>query len=133
MLRNFISVLMVITLLVTALFREVASAATQADKEAKQAAKTKQKVAKLGTGESARISFELRDHTKLKGYVSEIGDETFVVTSFKTKATTTVAYRDVTSLRGKGLPMAANVAIIAGVAGAGLVLVWVFAYHAGND
>ena len=36
---------------------------------------------KLGTGESARVKVKLRDQTKLEGYISEAGEETFTVTN----------------------------------------------------
>ncbi len=46
----------------------------KADKEARFAEKVKASVARLGTGENARIEVKLKDGAKLKGYVSEIGD-----------------------------------------------------------
>jgi hypothetical protein len=93
-----------------------------------------EKEAKLGTGESARVTVGLKNQSKeLKGYVSKIDEDNFVVTNLKTRETTTVAYRDVAYVHGKGLPTAATVAIIAGAAVGVLLLIWVFAFHAGND
>ncbi len=115
MLRHLISVLTVVSLLVTSFLSEVASAATKAEKEAKQVEKIKQKVRKIGTGDYARITVGLKNQSKeLKGNVSEIGEEGFVVMNSKTQVTTTVAYRDVAYVRGKGLPPIAIVAITAG-------------------
>jgi hypothetical protein len=60
---------------------------------------------------------------ELKGYVSNIDEDSFVVTNLKTKETTTVAYRDVAYVRGKGLPTAAKAGIAVGVAAGGVLLI----------
>src|SRR5512139_1790792 len=113
MVKNFISLWVVVSLLVTTVFTQTVSAATKAEKEAKQIEKIRQKVAKLGTGENARVRVGLKKQEKeLKGYVSNIDEDSFVVTNIKTKETTTVAYRDVAYVRGKGLPTAAVVGIV---------------------
>ena len=115
MLRALISILTGVSLIFSTTFTEVASAATQAEKEAKQIEKIKQKVAKLGTGESALVTVGLKNQSKeLKGYVSEIGEDGFVVRNSKTRVATTVAYRDVAYIRGKGLPTIAIVGITVG-------------------
>ena len=121
MFRNFISLGVIASLLVTTVFTQTVSAATKGEKEAKQAEKIKQKVAKIGMGEDAQITVGLKNQKSLKGYVSEVGGESFVVTNFKTKETTTIAYRDVAYVKGKGLSNGAKFAIYAGI-GAGIVL-----------
>ena len=129
MFRHFVSILTVISLLVTSLLSGVAWAATKEEKEAKQVEKIKQKVAKIGTGENARITVGLKNQSKeLKGNVSEIAEESFVVMNSKTKVTTTVAYRDVAYVHGKGLPPIAIVAITAGAV-LGILLIIVVAAH----
>jgi hypothetical protein len=67
-------------------------AKSKAEKAAEQAAKVKVGIAKLGVGEAARVTVRLRDKTKLSGYVSRIGEDSFAVTDLKTGATTEVAY-----------------------------------------
>ena len=124
MLRHLVSVLTVVSLLVTSFLSEVASAATKAEKEAKQVEKIKQKVRKVGTDEYARITVGLKNESKeLKGYVSEIGEDGFVVMNSKTKVSTSVAYRDVAYIRGKGLPTIAIVGITVGAV-LGVLLIW---------
>src|SRR5689334_1248131 len=76
-----------------------AFAATSAEKEAKRADKVRTQLAKLGTGADARIKLVLRDKTKLKGYVSEAGADTFAVTDHAGK-TTTVGYSQVSKAQG---------------------------------
>ncbi len=139
MLRHLVSVLTVVSLLVTSFLSEVASAATKAEKEAKRVEKIKAKVRKVGTGEQSRVTVGLEDSKdpgkikELRGYVSKIDEDSFVVTNLKTKETTTVAYRNVAYVHGKGLPLVATVGIVAGVAVGVLLVVYVVVYHAGND
>ncbi len=99
-----------------------ASAATEAEKRAKFAGKVKTAVLKLGTGEAARVRVTLRDRTKIEGYVSGAGEDSFAVTNFKTGATTTVAYPQVKGVQGNNLSTGAKIAIGVGI-GAGIVLV----------
>lgn len=126
MLRALISILTGVSLILSTTFTEVASAATKAEKEAKQVEKIKQKVSKLGTGENARVTVGLKKQDKeLKGYLSKIDEDSFVVTNLKTKETTMVAYRDVAYVHGKGLPTAATVGIVVGAVVGVLLLIMV--------
>lgn len=68
----------------------VVSAAVPNDDE-KQAEKTRVEIRKLGTGPDAQVELELRDKTKVKGYVSEANENDFVVVDPNTKTSTTVA------------------------------------------
>ena len=74
------------------------AASSRQEKEAKQRAEVKNRIAHLGTGPDARVELKLRDKTKLKGYVSKIGDDEFTVTDQKSGATTTVSYAQVEKL-----------------------------------
>jgi hypothetical protein len=138
MLRNFVSVLTAVSLLVTTAFTEVASAATKAEKEAKTTEKIKAKIKKQGIGEHSRVTVGLRDSKdprnikELKGYVSKIDEESFDVTNLKTNETTTVAYRDAAYVRGKGLPTAATVGIIVGAVVGAILLIMLAACGSGG-
>src|SRR5580765_3850189 len=55
----------------------------------------KTKVAKLGTGAKAKATVWLADGRKVKGYISQAGDDDFVMRDRKTNAATTVRYTDV--------------------------------------
>lgn len=72
-------------------------------KELRHAEKIKAGIVKLSTGPQARVKLNLKDHTKLSGYVTSIGDESFVVTDLKTAAPTTVAYPSVAQVQGNNL------------------------------
>jgi hypothetical protein len=80
-----------------------------------QSAKFKSEVQKRGTGEQARVKITLRDQTEVKGYISQIGAESFQVTDNKSGRTTTIAYQEVRKLRKPGLSTGAKIAIAAGV------------------
>lgn len=101
--------------LLTVAGAELAYAGPKEDKEARFAQKVKEGIGKLGTGTDARIEVKLRDKTKLKGYVGEAGEESFVVVDGKTSATSTVAYTQVKQVKGKNLSTAAEIAIGVGV------------------
>ena len=92
-----------------------ALAGTSPEKEALFAQKVKTEIAKLGTGPDARIDLKLRDKTKLKGYISEVGDESFAVVDDKTGSTTTVPYPQVKQVKGNNLSDGAKIAIAVGI------------------
>ena len=108
-----------------------AFAATKAEKETKRAEKVRVQLAKLGTGSDARIKLELRDKTKLEGYVSEAGPESFVVVN-KAGVATTVAYPQVAKARGHNLSTGAKIAIGIGI-GAGITLLILFIIASSDD
>ena len=125
----------VCSVLLSALLLQAAAvpafAGTEAEKEARRAEKVRAQVVKLGTGKDALVRVELRDKTKLEGYVSEVGAESFVVTD-KTGKATTVAYPQVGKAKGNNLSTGAKIAIGIGI-GAAVTLLIVFLYIAAHD
>lgn len=112
-------------LLIQAVCVQPASAASKAEKEAQRAEKVKVGILKLGTGTDARVAIKLRDKAKLAGYVTEVSDGSFVVTDPKTQGSTTVAYGDVTQVKGHNLGTGAKVAIGIGIGvGVTLLVIW---------
>lgn len=93
----------------------VAFAETKAEKEAKFAEKVKVNIAKLGTGTNARVEVKLKDGKKLKGYVSQINEESFVVTDEKTNVATEIPYPNAKQVKGNNLNTGVKIAIIAGI------------------
>ena len=108
-----------------------AFAATKAEKEARRTEKVRTQLAKLGTGADARIKLELRDKTKLEGYISEAGPESFVVVN-KAGIATTVAYPQVVKSKGHNLSTGAKIAIGIGI-GAAVTLLIVLLIAASDD
>lgn len=69
--------------------------------DAKFAAKVRSEITKLGTGTNARIKVKLLDGTKLKGYVSEVNEDSFTVLNDKTNTTTQILYSQAKQVKGK--------------------------------
>ena len=84
---------------------------TRPDKESKFADKVKAGIAKLGTGPDAHVELKLRDGKKLKGYVTEIAEDHFVVFEAKTGVLTAVPYPQVKKVKGNNLSTGAQIAI----------------------
>lgn len=114
--------LMFAVLLMQVGFVQSVAAGTKAEKEAKFAEKVKAGIAKLGTGTEARIEVKLKDKTKLKGYVSEAGADSFTVVDAKTGAATEVAYPQVKTVKGNNLSKGAIATIVLGISVALIVI-----------
>ncbi len=88
-----------------------AFADTTAEKATKAAEKVKANITKLGTGKEARVEIRLRDNTRLKGYVSQINENNFIVVTDKTGASSEVAYANAKQVKGNNLSSGAIVLI----------------------
>jgi hypothetical protein len=85
------------------------------------AEKARMDVQKRGVGEKSRVTVRLRDRTEVKGYISQVEADTFQVTDWKSGQVTTVAYQDVTRIRGGGISTGAKIAIGAGVVAGAMI------------
>lgn len=92
-----------------------AFAVDKPEKEAQLAQKVKIEIAKLGSGSDARVEIKLRDKTKLKGHISEVRNESFVVVDDKTRTATTVSYPQVKQVKGNNLSTGVKIAIGVGI------------------
>ena len=106
-------------------------AKSSAEKEARRLEKVRAQVAKLGTGSDARIKVELRDKTKLEGYIGEAGPESFVIVN-KAGVATTIAYPQVVKAKGNNLSTGAKIGIGIGI-GAGITLLIALLIAASDD
>ena len=64
-----------------------------------QSIKVKEAVASLGTGEAAQVRVTLLDKSFRSGYVSEVGDHSFIVTNPVNETQVEVSYDEVARLR----------------------------------
>lgn len=110
-----ITAVVLVALLLTITCPSPALAGNSAEKEARFAQKVKTEIAKLGTGPDARVDLKLRDKRKLKGYISELGDESFAVVDDKTGSATTVTYPQVKQVKGNNLSTGVKIAIGVGI------------------
>ena len=125
--------LLLVALVINLAGARLVFAESKEEKQARFAEKIKINVLKLGTGESTRIKVKLRDQTKLEGYISDAGADTFTVTNRKTGVATTVAYPQVKSVQGNNLSTGAKIAIGAGIAAAIIFIILWFTTGPGSD
>jgi len=90
--------------------------------EGDPASKAKREVEKRGAGERSRVRVILRNQSEVKGYISQIGPDSFQVTDKKSGEVTMIAYQDVTRVRGGGLSSGAKIAIVTGIGVAVIVI-----------
>jgi hypothetical protein len=119
MLKKVILSLVVLSTLIAAT-PVLAFAQTNDPKREKKAQEVKEKIQKLGIGQSAVVKVELYNDTEYKGYVSRTGDDDFEVTD-TARGTHTVRYADVRSIGGKNMSTGTKIAIGVGI-GAGVTL-----------
>jgi hypothetical protein len=103
-------------LVVVLVFNSVAVTQSMQTEEASEATKIKVTVQKRGIGEKSRVKVRLRNKAEVKGYISRIEDVSFDVTEKSTGHATTIPYANVESVQKLGLPRAAKIGIIVGVA-----------------
>jgi small nuclear ribonucleoprotein (snRNP)-like protein len=120
----------IFTAIISALLLQAAAApafaGTTVKKDAERAEKVRTQFAKLGTGKDARVKVELRDKTKLEGYLSAADAGAFAVTDNAGK-TTTVPYQDVSKAKGNNLSTGAKIAIGIGI-GVGVTILVLYLY-----
>jgi len=88
--------------------------------------KVKIQVAKVGVGEKARATITTKDGAKIKGYVSQAGDDDFVMRDRKTSSPTTIRYADVAKVERNQGHSVAKIVLIAIGAGTAIVLASVY-------
>ena len=88
-----------------------AKAESLQDKEAKQVEKIRENIRKLGTGPEAKVEVKLKSNRKLKGFIKEAEETSFVVVEGKTGAVSTVAYSEVKEVKGSNRLTAAKIGI----------------------
>ena len=118
------------TLLIMCAGAQTAHAESKAEKQARFTAKVKAGILKLGVGQEARVELKLTDKSKLKGYIQEAGDDSFVVADSKTNTTTRVAYAEVQTVKGNNLSTGAKIAIGLGILAA-ILTIWLILENTG--
>lgn len=122
MFRRTFAIMLTGMLLSTAFGFQRVRAQTGKDNEA---GKAQAKVQKLGVGRDARVEVKLRDNIRLKGYISQAGEDSFTVIDSKTGTSQTVAYADVTQVKKPGSGLSMRTLVIIGAAAAAAVVVGV--------
>jgi sensor histidine kinase regulating citrate/malate metabolism len=110
MFKKYLTLILAV-LVINLSFSATAFAGTTVEKIAKQSEKVKANIARLGTGKDARVEIKLRDNTKLKGYVSQINENNFVVVNDKTGNASEVPYANAKQVKGNNLSTGVKIAI----------------------
>ena len=84
------------------LYLPPAAAKAGGNEEERKLEKLKAGIRKLGIGPDARIKVRLRDKTQISGYISEAGEDSFVVVDATGKSNI-VAYPQVAQAKGNNL------------------------------
>lgn len=103
MFKQILSFTLVVLLFNVMAANSAYAGSSKEEKEARFAEKVKAGIAKLGTGKEARVEVKLKNKTKLKGYVSQINENSFVVVEDKTGAATEVPYSNAKQVKGNNL------------------------------
>lgn len=90
-------------------------AKTNTSKEAKLTENVKTSITKFGTGKDAKVKVKLKDGTKLKGYVSQINADGFVVMNEKNNTATEVSYKNAKQVKGNNLSTGVKIVIGVGI------------------
>lgn len=109
-------------LAVTLIGQQTATASSRPEKEVQLAGKVKAGIQKLGVGHSAHVNLKLKDRSKFAGYISEIGDDSFVVTDPNNSQPTTIPYSNVAQVKGNNLSTGAKIAIYGGIVAAVIIV-----------
>jgi hypothetical protein len=107
--------LTLMVLLLHAVNATTVMAHAQAGQGERRVEKIKADVAKR-VGKKNRVTVKLQDGSKLKGRITQAGEDSFTLTDSKTGQTSTLAYRDVTKVEGHGLSLGAKIALGVGIA-----------------
>ena len=115
MFKKYLTLTLSVLLLNLAFGATAFGAASNEEKAARDAEKVKANIVKLGTGKDARVEVKLKDGGKLKGYVSQINENSFIVMDEKTASATEVAYPNAKQVKGNNWSTGVKIAIGVGI------------------
>jgi hypothetical protein len=118
--KRFISIAISLIMLAVGLSVPVGA---QSKKELQLTEKARATVLQMGTGTTARVEVKMRDQSKVSGYISEAGQDSFKVTDPKTNSTQTLRYADVAEVKKPGGGLSTKTWLIIGGVAAGAVIV----------
>lgn len=121
MFKKYLTLILTVLVINLSLCNSVFAVTINEEKAAKLAARVKASIAELGAGKDSTVEVKLRDKTKLKGYVGQINEDSFILVDAKTGASSEIPYSQAKQVKGNNLSSGVKIAI-----GIGLVLVVVF-------
>lgn len=109
-------------ILVCLLFLTAGAAPSASAQTADNAARVKAQILKRGTGEKKRVKVKTLDGRDLKGYISRTEADSFDLTDAKSGQVSTLAYRDVSSVRKSGGLSTTTIVTLAGLGAAAIIV-----------
>jgi hypothetical protein len=94
----------------------------QSATEIEAAQKSRIKVQSLGVNPDKHVEVKLRDKTKLKGYISALGQDSFTLTDIKSDTPQTVAYADVIEAKKASTGFSTKTWLVLGAVGVGVIV-----------
>lgn len=133
MIKKYLAI--VITgLLIFAADTALVSAQTAASKNSAKVERIKSSVRKRDINKKERVSVKLLNGTKIKGYISQAGEDSFTVTDDGSGQSTVIAYNEAEKVGSSGLSKGAKIAIgISAAAAATLTVLYVAFQNAIKD
>ena len=123
MFKKSLSLALVSLLMLSLTLIPAVSAQNESRPDAAQQAKLKAKLAKIGTGKQAKVEVTLRDSSKQSGFVSQLKEESIILTDAKTGATTELSFANIADAKKRGISTGAKIALIGlGAAVLGIVI-----------
>jgi hypothetical protein len=123
MFKRTFTVILSGVLLLTAFGFQSVGAQSAGDSQAVEKIRTKAQ--KIGVGGNARVEVKLRDNTQLKGFISDLSQDSFTVVDSKTGSTRTVSYADTSAVKKAGSGLSTKSWIVLGAAVVGAAITWV--------
>ena len=102
------------------------STSTKFEKKLELARKVRGGIEELGIGKDALVSVKLHDKTRVAGYISQVQNDSFDITDLKSGIPTTVAYPNVTKVKGHNLSTGAKFAIGLSIGAIALLVVFLW-------
>lgn len=121
MFKKYLTVILTV-LTINAFLSVPAFAQTANAKDSRLVLNVKNTVARVGTEANRKIKVQLKNGTKLKGYITEIKDDYFALLDTKSGKVVSVDYAQVLTAKRDGLSKFAAVLIATGVAMGGLIV-----------
>jgi hypothetical protein len=123
MFKKYLTLILIILIVNLSLCASAFAGTTKDERAAKLAEKVQASITKLGTGRDALVEVKLLDKTKLKGFVSQINENSFVVFDEKTGALSEVPYSRAKQVKGHNLSTGVKIAIGVAIVVAALVVI----------
>ncbi|MBK7599137.1 MAG: hypothetical protein IPJ07_11720 [Acidobacteria bacterium] len=112
MFKRNLALILVGSLIFSLTLTPAASAQSKPEPEAVQLTRLKAKFAKFDTSKKPKIEVTLRDASKRSGHLSQIKDESIVLTEAKTGADTEIAFANIVDVKKRGMSIGAKIALI---------------------